>query len=129
MRTSSVGDSFNGGSHTRCAGVPCPASRFSTASIRGRVGTPVSSGDRSGRSVSRPAAAAVNTRGVPSAFGRCTILGLSCGADTKAVWNRTNSPDAVFKYAAPGELGKWYASGTPSTARDSLAEKVFRHMR
>src|SRR5437764_11163091 len=105
MRTSSVGDSVNGGSHTRCAGVPRPANRFSTQSISVRVDADVPPGDCSDRSVTRPTAAAVNNRGAPGGSD-CACRGVSRGADTKAVWKRTTSESAVFKYAAPGELGR-----------------------
>ena len=36
----------------------------------------------SARSVTLPTGAAVNTRGVPGASGRCAMPGLTCGADT-----------------------------------------------
>ena len=50
--------------------------------------------------------------------------GRPVGPETYAARNRTSSPVPVDRKADPGAGGNWYASGTPSTARDSAAEKV-----
>ena len=50
--------------------------------------------------------------------------GPAIGPETYAARNRTSSPVPVARKAEPGAGGNRWASGTPSTARDSAAEKV-----
>src|SRR5882757_145438 len=50
--------------------------------------------------------------------------GAGSSPETYADLNRTSVVVSIFRYARPGTGGSSYASGTPSTARLSGAEKV-----
>ena len=124
----------SGGSHTRCAGGPCPTIAAiivsSTAGPSGRRPAVARAAGRrrpvgARRLTRRPRPARPGT-GTPAAGRRRAPAPRAAGAgpETYAARNRTSSSVPVARKAEPGAGGSWYASGTPSTARDSAAEKV-----
>src|SRR5690606_2319520 len=146
--------SDRGGSHTRCAGGPAPAMRETSTSSR--VGGVSSGASGTGAVTGRvpygrtatvaparlapqplevaPGPPAVALAPAPAPGGGAGARsgrpgGAATGTDAGAARNRIGFPAPEARYPCPGSAGSSKASGIPSTARDSSAEKVRRPIR